>query len=1030
MWNIGDNNAKFKGKEETNFHINKQISDDFSSLYRGNLGDNLQNMSGGMIPQHKSQVANAPQGIQNMFTDKSLQFAKPNVVRSQYGSYQFGDPHSFSTSLQTKGVNFQKSGLNNLESVSCRTESSCQSSTSVGDFSQLSSSQHSTYGSFSQAEARKFPLYAGEGAGSREKLQADFNPKDVISLTVRNFLPPNNSSFGPTNASYRSEKPSAFSHSGMGKIEVGAHEANSDGRNFDVGTSTEALKGGYNMDVAGIPNVSLNMMVPAQTSAAFERNQAYGSHHFPKLEIQSSRYPWGNVGSSFHVKDQEKCESGMPEKPSDYARLNRSSIEVHASKRADGSDRGNENNSLKGEASQEIGATVSKTAAACESQPSLVVDSISNLSSVNVAPTTSEKLWDGTLQLNTSTVVSAVAVFKSGEKVSEVNWSRCVEVKGKVRLEAFEKFVQELPRSRTRALMVISIYWKVGSSETGLKGMKEVAKGYKDGQRVGYAQICPGIDLYVCPRSEAIITILAKYGFFKGMAAVEDDQDSLIGCVVWRRNYLSSDFASKKPEKKDFPSAEQPLDSPKSAISNNADQNSLIKNTVDSGCNQVRQGFKETAAASGSVKPSAPEKKNIDVVKNMEPRVVPTNVTSNTNNAAPVSTPVPANVSSVIPQLPISVQKTDTSPDLIKCTSDATTLLGHDAAQKKSGVSFETSLEILSGAPQKLADNHRNSADNDDDDLPEFDFGNAYGIPQLLDSRLPLSSHNHHPLELPPHDQKLPVEVSKSASAPMPSELASVRTMPPNDAPHRPYAMHFFGLTQNANQGVTLPKDVGLGVPVCMSQPAGQTIEPSSKLARSETDKASVSPAAMSLLASKSVETAGPSGTSGAQNSASQAAKSSFVQRRPIWDDDDDMPEWCPPDLENGQPPPPSSVLSPLLRPSPPALQPMLPTTSGYSMSSHFPAAALASAPSRPSVPPPSASPVQWQYDQNISHQHQSLSRRLLENNPKIPTQTRPATRFGRMDWRSSPEPNQTKRQRVSGWDVKPWEVKPDPWCG
>ncbi|KAA8522982.1 hypothetical protein F0562_009405 [Nyssa sinensis] len=57
---------------------------------------------------------------------------------------------------------------------------------------------------------------------------------------------------------------------------------------------------------------------------------------------------------------------------------------------------------------------------------------------------------------------------------------------------------------------VISLRWKEGSSETGLTGMKEVAKGYKKGERVGFAQLSPGIDLYICPRSDIIITILAK----------------------------------------------------------------------------------------------------------------------------------------------------------------------------------------------------------------------------------------------------------------------------------------------------------------------------------------------------------------------------------------------------------------------------------------------------------------------------------------------------------------------------------------
>ncbi|CAL9039340.1 unnamed protein product [Musa banksii] len=181
-----------------------------------------------------------------------------------------------------------------------------------------------------------------------------------------------------------------------------------------------------------------------------------------------------------------------------------------------------------------------------------------------------EKLWDGSLQLNTSTTVSTVAFFKSGEKAQDIRWCDLLEVKGKVRLQAFEKFIQELPRSRTRALMVISLCWKAGSSISGLTGMKEVAKVYQESERVGFAQICPGIDLYVCPRSETIITILAKFGFFKGMAAVEEDQNSLIGCVVWRRGCQSLDSASKASDNKINSLVEKALSSSEEILETNS----------------------------------------------------------------------------------------------------------------------------------------------------------------------------------------------------------------------------------------------------------------------------------------------------------------------------------------------------------------------------------------------------------------------------------------------------------------------------
>ncbi|XP_015691333.1 uncharacterized protein LOC102708241 isoform X1 [Oryza brachyantha] len=156
-----------------------------------------------------------------------------------------------------------------------------------------------------------------------------------------------------------------------------------------------------------------------------------------------------------------------------------------------------------------------------------------------LSPSVYESLWDGTIQLSRTVKVSVIAFFKSGEKNHDITWPKVIEIKGKVKLDAFEKFIQELRRCQTRALMVISLCWKFGTSKAGLRGMKEVAENFEVSQKVGFADICDGFSLYVCPRSDAVITILAKYGFFKGMSAFDTNQDTLIGCIVWRRNPLS-----------------------------------------------------------------------------------------------------------------------------------------------------------------------------------------------------------------------------------------------------------------------------------------------------------------------------------------------------------------------------------------------------------------------------------------------------------------------------------------------------------
>ncbi|KAF8091008.1 hypothetical protein N665_0458s0011 [Sinapis alba] len=70
-----------------------------------------------------------------------------------------------------------------------------------------------------------------------------------------------------------------------------------------------------------------------------------------------------------------------------------------------------------------------------------------------VATIKEEQIWNGILQLSASSLVSVTGIFKSGQKAKTSEWPTMVEVKGRVRLSAFGKFVQELPLSRSRVLM-------------------------------------------------------------------------------------------------------------------------------------------------------------------------------------------------------------------------------------------------------------------------------------------------------------------------------------------------------------------------------------------------------------------------------------------------------------------------------------------------------------------------------------------------------------------------------------------------
>ncbi|XP_057514513.1 uncharacterized protein LOC130796212 [Actinidia eriantha] len=413
-----------------------------------------------------------------------------------------------------------------------------------------------------------------------------------------------------------------------------------------------------------------------------------------------------------------------------------------------------------------------------------------------------EKLWNGSLQLSSSVIISAVAFFKSGERLLDTNWCESVEVKGKVRLEAFEKYIQDLPRSRNRGLMVISLCWKEGSSETGLKGMKEVAKGYKKGKRVGFAQLSPGIDLYICPRSDAIITILAKYGFFKGMAAaVEDNQDSMIGCVVWRKNPTSSNSVTNKPKSKSNSSLEKSVNSPSVSPMKQAAEKHL----------SVTQPAQTSISPASDLASSSIE----DTEKNGSNLLLPS---SNPNDSTSIS---------VGPEQP-----------------------------KRQLELHEPVMLFAFDTPKKPMPSL------DDDDLPEFDFRTACGVSQTKMSK---------PLVNVQLDKRLPAEGIRNTDRSVLPGMPNAQAM--TVFSQRSDLLNLSGLPLTANAGIPPLK-------ICDREPQ-KPFFPSTKerssVPNNGTTRSSVLNKGATIPVSASV----------------------FAPPKSLFDDDDDdMPEWCPPELQ------------------------------------------------------------------------------------------------------------------------------------
>ncbi|KAI0511089.1 hypothetical protein KFK09_011711 [Dendrobium nobile] len=637
-----------------------------------------------------------------------------------------------------------------------------------------------------------------------------------------------------------------------------------------------------------------------------------------------------------------------------------------------------------------------------------------------VSPAISEKIWDGLLKLNTSTTVPAVAFFKSGEKVQDINWPAHLEIKGKVRLPAFEKFIQELPRSRNRALMVISLCWKVGSCKSDLAGMREVSKGYTESEKVGFAQIAPGFDLYVCPRNDIIITILAKYGFFKGMAAVEEDQDSLIGCVVWRRSQSSTNYVSKDTVGKKTLIEEQPLNSTgtpiqgmnspamearecekkqvmptetelKAALDLPASGASTVISLTDNTISMITENKSALSSSNlhhasifqgGSVQTisssipysfpvvpaqqKTPERPSLNLLQeNRKPAdTIPLAQNSGKDEAVLVSNSwtqfaLPSQIAPAVmlgnslsssvsqslgnfgsgpapgprPLIPVNSSNFQFQPQVeLKIHSSA----GSDSncAGKNLDPSFQaTQPALLERPPLPLELLHRLTQSNEnipkaiinggwlqdeihimhqivtrgpqdvletsapsvpqvqltcdgsnsdgkekekeeDDDLPEFDFSSACGEQEAPISRfVPGCSQQTHFPNAPPRNEKLSFEAPWSAGDPTSIETS---TKSFEALHHRPKLSTLPSNLLNSNEGLSLPKNFGRFI--------------SEKTPSTERYQLTCQPSFL-----KETKDLGNNPRHGFG-----------LERKSLWDDDDDdMPEWCPPDLELPDEPPP-----------------------------------------------------------------------------------------------------------------------------
>ncbi|XP_044405438.1 uncharacterized protein [Triticum aestivum] len=200
------------------------------------------------------------------------------------------------------------------------------------------------------------------------------------------------------------------------------------------------------------------------------------------------------------------------------------------------------------------------------------------------AALTHYSIWEATIQ-HESSRTNIVLIFKSGEKPSTRQWHRFLRIEGRVRLSALKEFIIELPKSRSRTIMVTELRWKEGSLESGRHHLLKTIDSYTANETVGLVKPAQGITLYLCPPQGKAGQILADHLPKEHLHSLTMSRTSIIGVVVWQRPHVSSRVPSRQDcsKRQATISSSSPMISKPSSRSSNASHHEVLAADIPPG---------------------------------------------------------------------------------------------------------------------------------------------------------------------------------------------------------------------------------------------------------------------------------------------------------------------------------------------------------------------------------------------------------------------------------------------------------------
>nr|XP_024384085.1 uncharacterized protein LOC112286435 [Physcomitrium patens]PNR48595.1 hypothetical protein PHYPA_013072 [Physcomitrium patens] len=397
--------------------------------------------------------------------------------------------------------------------------------------------------------------------------------------------------------------------------------------------------------------------------------------------------------------------------------------------------------------------------------------------------------WTGQIQLSSSRQSPLAIKHRSGEKVDLKSWPKSLELKGRVRLAHLDKFLQELQQSRSRAVTVTSVIVQDGHSDQAgaTDHVQEIASQYQMGDRVGFIEPRSGYELYLLPPGSGTTKLLSDHGHSSTEALGKDVV--LVGVIVWRRSHLSS--SSRPADRNNIVKRHAVASSTHDSVSKSSRAGvDTSKEPSSDPRTKSRGGINVSSALSSMHVPKFPvdsptkEDPSPSRVRNWPPS---TNTTSNTNVLKSRHiTPTPADATTDLPP-GFSVRQTPL-PERSVFIASRPHLDPRLPAHKKDPRPSQSPVDVPSGfwprPPQNMLA-RRPISEDDDDDLPEFDFSvhtvganNPPSPRQFSGPGTSLNSESPHLSHFPPRQS--PAIVSDQSALPLNAECFSGYPSRPN----------------------------------------------------------------------------------------------------------------------------------------------------------------------------------------------------------------------------------------------------------